>query len=110
MKIYTEEKHDNDVIEELAAEYEGLTYMREDYDSGDVAEEGYVRVEVPPQNTPETIPPESISVGYPNPSNDVCAKCAFKNTCSGTCSLMIDYGIDEDEYDERDKEDLEVER
>ncbi len=97
----------NKMIEEIAKEYEGLTYNGAMYDEAEAEEEGYKRID----NTAETQEVQSESnnnvsgtdtVIHEQPKAQtweadapICSKCSYKSICNAPCALIVDYELEE---------------
>ena len=93
-----------DTIEQIAAEYEGLTYDGVFVDKESIEEPGYI--ELNSEKTESPTEGESVEVKW-KPTSAICAKCIYKDTCSGHCSLSFDNEeeeIDEETLSEKEEE------
>lgn len=83
--MFPEEK--TDTIEQIAAEYEGLTYDGVFVDKESIEEPGYIELNT--EKTETSSEDDTVEIKW-KPTNAICAKCIYKDTCSGHCSLSFD--------------------
>lgn len=101
----------NHTIEQLAKEYEGLTYKSEPYDFEALEEAGYTLVSVtnkPTNSDNQQTPPQDTKTENKKEKKwqrySLCKRCAYKHVCNGPCAMVIDYVEEEKETDSEEKE------